>query len=138
MQGRPIDGCSGGQKARLGMLVLRLTQPTSICSMSRPTTSTSDGQEMLEEELMEHQASCLLVSHDRQFVRTVANRFWVIEGKKLREVDGPEHFFAGSHSRLVPDGVRLNSRREGAWSLSTCGAVAGGALQKYRKQPHAK
>jgi ATPase subunit of ABC transporter with duplicated ATPase domains len=43
---------------------------------------------------MAHEASCLLVSHDRRFVRNVGNRFWAIEGKKLVEVDGPEGFFA--------------------------------------------
>jgi len=44
--------------------------------------------------LMDHQASCLLVSHDRSFVRTVGNRFWLIDGKKLVELEGPERFFA--------------------------------------------
>ncbi|WP_245334818.1 ABC-F family ATP-binding cassette domain-containing protein [Bradyrhizobium mercantei] len=93
MQGRPIGRLSGGQKARLGMLVLRLTQP-NFYLLDEPTNHLDiEGQEALEEELMEQQASCLLVSHDRQFVRTVANRFWVIEGRKLIEV-GPEHFFA--------------------------------------------
>jgi len=96
MQGRPIGRLSGGQKARLGMLVLRLTQP-NFHLLDEPTNHLDiEGQETLEQELMEHQASCLLVSHDRQFVRTVANRFWVIEGRKLREVDGPEHFFAAA------------------------------------------
>ena len=94
MQGRPIGRLSGGQKARLGMLVLRLTQP-NFYLLDEPTNHLDiEGQEALEEELMEQQASCLLVSHDRQLVRTVANRFWVIEGKKLIEADGPEHFFA--------------------------------------------
>jgi ATPase subunit of ABC transporter with duplicated ATPase domains len=94
MQGRPIGRLSGGQKARLGMLVLRLTQP-NFYLLDEPTNHLDiEGQETLEEELMERQASCLLVSHDRQFVRTVANRFWVIEGRKLTEVDGPERFFA--------------------------------------------
>jgi hypothetical protein len=27
-------------------------------------------------------------------VRTVGNRFWLIEGKKLVELEGPEGFFA--------------------------------------------
>ncbi|MCC8942266.1 ABC-F family ATP-binding cassette domain-containing protein [Bradyrhizobium sp. Arg68] len=94
MQGRPIGRLSGGQKARLGMLVLRLTQP-SFYLLDEPTNHLDiEGQEALEEELMEQQASCLLVSHDRQFVREVANRFWVIEGKRLVEADGPEPFFA--------------------------------------------
>ncbi|MBR0756043.1 ABC-F family ATP-binding cassette domain-containing protein [Bradyrhizobium jicamae] len=94
MQGRPIGRLSGGQKARLGMLVLRLTQP-NFYLLDEPTNHLDiEGQEALEQELMEQQTSCLLVSHDRQFVRTVANRFWVIAGNKLIEVDSPEQFFA--------------------------------------------
>ncbi|QPF84010.1 ABC-F family ATP-binding cassette domain-containing protein [Bradyrhizobium genosp. L] len=96
MQGRPIGRLSGGQKARLGMLVLRLTQP-NFYLLDEPTNHLDiEGQEALEDELMEHQASCLVVSHDRQFVRTVANRFWMIEGRKLVEVDSPEDFFASA------------------------------------------
>jgi len=94
MQSRPIARLSGGQKARLGMLVLRLTQP-NFYLLDEPTNHLDiEGQEALEDELMNHQASCLLVSHDRSFVRTVGNRFWLIDNKKLVELEGPEHFFA--------------------------------------------
>src|SRR3984957_3128281 len=94
MQGRPIGRLSGGQKARLGMLLLRLAQP-NFYLLDEPTNHLDiEGQEALEAELMDHQASCLLVSHDRNFVRTVGNRFWLIEGRKLREVEGPDGFFA--------------------------------------------
>jgi ATPase subunit of ABC transporter with duplicated ATPase domains len=96
MQGRPIGRLSGGQKARLGMLLLRLIQP-NFYLLDEPTNHLDiEGQEALEEELMEHQASCLLVSHDRNFVRTVGNRFWLIDGKKLVELEGPEGFFASA------------------------------------------
>ena len=94
MQERPVGKLSGGQKARLGMLVLRLTHP-NFYLLDEPTNHLDiEGQEALEDELMAHEASCLLVSHDRSFVRNVGNRFWVIEGRKLVEVDGPEEFFA--------------------------------------------
>ena len=53
-----------------------------------------DGQEALEVELLKHEASCLLVSHDRSFVRNVGNRFWLIEKRRLVEVESPEAFFA--------------------------------------------
>ena len=87
---------SGGQKARLGMLVLRLTQP-NFYLLDEPTNHLDiEGQEALEDELMEHQASCLLVSHDRNFVRNVGNRFWLIERKRLVELEGPEGFFAAA------------------------------------------
>ena len=95
-QGRPIEKLSGGQKARLGMLVLRLTQP-NFYLLDEPTNHLDiEGQEALEAELLDPQASCLIVSHDRNFVRNVGNRFWLIERKRLMELDGPEGFFASS------------------------------------------
>jgi ATPase subunit of ABC transporter with duplicated ATPase domains len=93
-QSRPIGQLSGGQKARLGMLLLRLAQP-NFYLLDEPTNHLDiEGQEALEDELMDHQASCLVVSHDRDFVRTVGNRFWLIDRKKLVELEGPERFFA--------------------------------------------
>jgi ATPase subunit of ABC transporter with duplicated ATPase domains len=94
MQAKPIGQLSGGQKARLGMLVLRLAEP-NFYLLDEPTNHLDiEGQEALESELMAHEASCLLVSHDRSFVRAVGNRFWLIEKKRLVEVEGPEGFFA--------------------------------------------
>jgi ATPase subunit of ABC transporter with duplicated ATPase domains len=94
MQRRPIGQLSSGQKARLGRLLLRLAQP-NFYLLDAPTNHLDiEGQEALEDELMDHQASCLLVSHDRNFVRTVGNRFWLIDKKKLVELEGPDGFFA--------------------------------------------
>jgi ATPase subunit of ABC transporter with duplicated ATPase domains len=94
MQASAIARLSGGQKARLGMLVLRLTNP-NFYLLDEPTNHLDiEGQEALESELMDHEASCLLVSHDRSFVRAVGNRFWLIERRRLVEVDGPDAFFA--------------------------------------------
>ena len=87
---------SGGQKARLGMLFLRLAKP-NFYLLDEPTNHLDiEGQEALEAELLAHQASCLLVSHDRNFVRTVGNRFWLIDKRRLVEIDGPEDFFASA------------------------------------------
>jgi len=93
LQEKRVGQLSGGQKARLGLLVLRLANP-NFYLLDEPTNHLDiDGQEALEGELLAPQASCLFVSHDRSFVRTVANRFWVIEKKKLVEADSPEAFF---------------------------------------------
>lgn len=94
MQGRRVAQLSGGQKARLGMLVLRLANPNFFL-LDEPTNHLDiEGQEALERELTAREASCLFVSHDRAFVRAVASRFWLIEKRRLIEVDGPEDFFA--------------------------------------------
>lgn len=93
-QKRPIGVLSGGQRARLAMLALRLRRP-NFYLLDEPTNHLDiEGQLALERELLAHGATCLLVSHDRSFVRAVGNRFWQITGKTLSEVDSPEPFFA--------------------------------------------
>ncbi|MEL6520157.1 MAG: ABC-F family ATP-binding cassette domain-containing protein [Pseudomonadota bacterium] len=94
MQNGPIGKLSGGQKARLAMLVLRLTRP-NFYMLDEPTNHLDiDGQEALEDELISREASCLLVSHDRSFIRAVGTRFWQINRRRLVEVESPEPFFA--------------------------------------------
>ncbi len=94
MQDKPIGLLSGGQKARLAMLVLRLLNP-NFYLLDEPTNHLDiDGQEALETELLAHGATALLTSHDRSFVKAVGDRFWMIEKKRLIEIDGPEPFFA--------------------------------------------
>jgi ATPase subunit of ABC transporter with duplicated ATPase domains len=95
MQTKPLAPLSGGQKARLAMLILRLSKP-NFYLLDEPTNHLDiEGQEALEAELLTRGATCLLVSHDRSFVRNVGNRFWLIDKKKLVEVADPEAFFAG-------------------------------------------
>ncbi|GLP87501.1 ABC-F family ATP-binding cassette domain-containing protein [Tritonibacter mobilis] len=95
MQDTKIDALSGGQKARLAMLILRLKNP-NFYLLDEPTNHLDiEGQEALESELIAHNVSCLLVSHDRSFLRSVGNRFWWINRKKLEEVESPELFLKG-------------------------------------------
>ena len=93
LQSRPSARLSGGQRARLAMLILRLTRP-NLYLLDEPTNHLDiEGQEALEAELLAGETSALLVSHDRAFVRAVGNRFWRIDGRRLVEEEGPEHFF---------------------------------------------
>ncbi len=92
-QDAPITRLSGGQKARLAMLVLRLAQP-NFYVLDEPTNHLDiEGQEALETELSAQEAAALVVSHDRRFVTGIGTRFWLIDGKRLREVEGPEEYF---------------------------------------------
>jgi ATPase subunit of ABC transporter with duplicated ATPase domains len=96
MQKRRIATLSGGQKARLAMLALRLAEP-NFYLLDEPTNHLDiDGQETLEAEIISREASCVFVSHDRSFVRAVGTRFWLINKRRLVEVDDPEAFFASA------------------------------------------
>lgn len=99
-QGRPIAELSFGQRSRLGLLALRLTEP-NFYLLDEPTNHVDiAGQERLEAEILDHEASCVLVSHDRAFVEAVATRYFLIERKRLVEVNGPEMFYENMRSRV--------------------------------------
>jgi len=92
-QRRLIGSLSPGQKARLGLLALRLTEP-NFYLMDEPTNHVDiAGQERLEAEILAHEATCIIVSHDRAFVQGIATRHLLIENGKISEVDTPEAFY---------------------------------------------
>ena len=85
---------SGGWQRTALLARVAITAP-DIYLLDEPTNHLDiEGQEALEAELLTTGATCLLVSHDRSFVRAVGNRFWQIAGKKLIEAADPEAFFA--------------------------------------------
>ncbi|BAM92850.1 ABC transporter related [Bradyrhizobium oligotrophicum S58] len=93
-QTAPLTRLSGGQRARLALLLLRLSEP-NFYLLDEPTNHLDiEGQEMLAGELVQRGAAGLLVSHDRAFVRAVATRIWVIEGRRLVEIDDPGRVFS--------------------------------------------
>ena len=93
MQRRSIARLSPGQKARLGLLALRLVEP-NFYLLDEPTNHVDiAGQERLEAEMLEHAPSCVVVSHDRSFVRAIGTRFLLIERGRIEEVEGPERFY---------------------------------------------
>jgi ATPase subunit of ABC transporter with duplicated ATPase domains len=92
-QGLPIARLSPGQKARLGLLALRLSEP-NFYLMDEPTNHVDiPGREQLETEILEAEATCIVVSHDRSFVTTIGTRFLLIDKGRIREIDGPEEFY---------------------------------------------
>jgi ATPase subunit of ABC transporter with duplicated ATPase domains len=93
-QERPIGELSFGQRARLGLLALRLQAP-NVYLLDEPTNHVDiAGQERLEDEILAHGATCVLVSHDRSFVRGLGDRFLLIDKRKLTEVESTEAFFS--------------------------------------------
>jgi ATPase subunit of ABC transporter with duplicated ATPase domains len=93
MQRRPIGVLSPGQKARLGLLALRLTAP-NFYLMDEPTNHVDiAGQERLEAEILTQEATCIVVSHDRAFVEAVATRFLFVRDYVVEEVNGPELYY---------------------------------------------
>src|SRR5262245_16664857 len=94
-QRRPIAELSPGEKARLGLLALRLREP-NLYLLDEPTNHLDiPGQEQLEAEILAHEASAILVTHDRRFARAVGTRFLAIARGRLTEVDPADPAWLG-------------------------------------------
>ena len=93
VHGKRIDDLSGGERARLLFVVLSLAQPNFLV-LDEPTNHIDiDGKSELETELMAGGATLLLISHDRRFIETVAERFLWIRDRRLVEIHEPQAFF---------------------------------------------
>ncbi|MFT6039661.1 MAG: ATP-binding cassette subfamily F protein 3 [Candidatus Azotimanducaceae bacterium] len=86
---------SGGEKARLMFLMIKLNQP-NLLIMDEPTNHIDiQGKEELEAQLLNSQATLLVTSHDRRFVDHIAQRYVVIKGGQLIEINNPDAFYKG-------------------------------------------
>ena len=70
-----------------------MNQPNFLI-LDEPTNHIDiQGKEDLESQILESNATILITSHDRRFVDTIADRYVVINGGKLTEINSPEWFY---------------------------------------------
>ncbi len=90
--GKTVSMLSGGERARLMFLCIRLQQPNFLI-LDEPTNHIDiAGKESLEAQLIAADATLLITSHDRRFVEAIANRYVVIEDGHLVEATSPLRF----------------------------------------------
>ncbi len=93
LRDQPVGQLSGGWQRTTLLACAAITEP-DLYLLDEPTNHLDiEGQDMLQTALCAHDATCLLVSHDRGFVRAMGTRFWQSDGRQLIETDDPETFF---------------------------------------------
>ena len=91
---QPVNQSSGGERARLMFLLIRLIKPNFMI-LDEPTNHIDlEGREQLEQELINSGATLIVTSHDRRFLENIATRFWVIRNGKLTEEQSLDNFYA--------------------------------------------
>jgi len=96
---KQVKVLSGGEKARLMFLIIKLNQPNFLI-LDEPTNHIDiQGKEQLEKQLLEHNATLLITSHDRRFVDNIADRYVLIQDGQLKELNDPSSFYQQSVSK---------------------------------------
>ena len=84
----PVDGFSGGERARLALALIAWQQP-NVLLLDEPTNHLDlEMREALAEALADFEGAIVMVSHDRHLIGLVCDTFW-------RVADGVVEPFAG-------------------------------------------
>ena len=84
----PVEKLSGGQKARLLMLIATIDAP-HILILDEPTNHLDiESREALILALNDYDGAVILVSHDTHLVETVADRLWLVKDGAVAPFEG--------------------------------------------------
>src|SRR5690606_8477804 len=104
--GTPISKLSGGEKRRLYLLRLLMTQP-NVLLLDEPTNDLdTETLTVLEDYLEDFPGVVITVSHDRYFLDKTADQLLVFEG------DGAVDSYYGSYSDYLEEQSQLEKKTE--------------------------
>lgn len=92
---------SGGEKARLGLLKILLSEP-NLLLLDEPTNHLDiAGREALEQALVNYDGAILAISHDRYFINALAEKIIVLQNATLTEFLGDYSYYLEKRDQLL-------------------------------------
>lgn len=88
-----VDELSGGEKSRISLLKLMLSN-TNFLLLDEPTNHLDiDSKEALENALKDYTGTCLIISHDRYFLNKVVDKIILLEQSGVTEFLGNYDYY---------------------------------------------
>ena len=85
---RRADTLSGGERARVGLAMLMLSR-ANLLVLDEPTNHLDvESIEALEDAIERYDGTVVLVSHDRELLRALTTKLWVLHEKHITEFPG--------------------------------------------------
>jgi len=89
----PVDSLSGGWRNRAALAKILLEEPDLVL-LDEPTNFLdTEGVAWLEEWLSKSRCSCIVVSHDRDFLNNTVDRIVEIENRRFQDYKGDYTFY---------------------------------------------
>ena len=86
-QRRP-ETLSGGERARVALAMLMLSR-SNLLILDEPTNHLDvESIEALEDALERYEGTVILVSHDRELLRALTDKLWLLHERHITEFDG--------------------------------------------------
>lgn len=90
---KEINTLSGGEKARVSLLKLMLSD-SNVLLMDEPTNHLDiDSKEILEDALKDYNGTVISISHDRYFLNNYANKIWEMKRDSITEYLGDYNYY---------------------------------------------
>ena len=87
VQRRP-ETLSGGERARVALAMLMLSR-SNLLILDEPTNHLDvESIEALEDALERYDGTVILVSHDRELLRALTGKLWLLHERRITEFDG--------------------------------------------------
>ncbi|MEO1291207.1 MAG: ABC-F family ATP-binding cassette domain-containing protein [Pseudomonadota bacterium] len=126
----PVEQLSGGQRARLAMMLATLDAP-HLLILDEPTNHLDmESRDALAMALNEYNGAVILVSHDIHLVESVADRLWLVQDGAVRpyedDLDAYRRALLGQRraseggakgngaANTAPEGKKKGARRDAA------------------------
>lgn len=85
---RSASSLSGGERARVALAMIVLAR-ANLLILDEPTNHLDvESIEALEDALQEYDGTVLLVSHDRELLRVLVDRLWVLHDRHITDFSG--------------------------------------------------
>jgi ATP-binding cassette subfamily F protein 3 len=85
---RRADSLSGGERARVALAILMLSG-ANLLVLDEPTNHLDvESIEVLEDAIEGYEGTVILVSHDRELLRALTTRIWVLHDRHMTEFAG--------------------------------------------------
>ncbi|MFT5357261.1 MAG: ATP-binding cassette subfamily F protein 3 [Polyangiales bacterium] len=136
---KSVSVLSGGERARVALAQL-LIDPGNVLLMDEPTNHLDlDSSERLADALSTYDGTLLFVSHNRSFIRKLANAIWFVEDGKVSHYPGSLDDYMAK-CRLegeAPASATNSASIEGRVERTAPGDVAGKSKKKKKKEKDA-